>query len=406
MRIVIVGNGPAAISAVQAIRETDGVCDITILTPEKERAYTPCFLGKFVAGKVDEDTLALTGDDFYEKHRVDLLCGSAVARVDVGKNAVELADGTEVGYDRLLLACGAAAVMPETPGLQGPGVAVFKSLGDAAEIRGLAESAHDAVVLGSGFVAVEIAEALVEAGVNVTMVARKQRILRRIFDAEVAGMIEEHLSANGVRIVKERDLVEVARAADGSIEAAVLSGGERLPCDLLVVAVGMRPNVQPAEGTAIAVDHGVLTDESMRTSVANVYAAGDVAEPEIGGVRKTNLIHPSAVATGRIAGRAMAGGDERMEAHLEDMNVLTLFGRSFLSAGALEGSRVLSRNVGRDGLIKVFVGDDGTVTGVELVGDVTRGGLYASLIRRRIPVDAVPGLLSPRFSYGETLRLP
>jgi NADPH-dependent 2,4-dienoyl-CoA reductase/sulfur reductase-like enzyme len=238
------------------------------------------------------------------------------------------------------------------------------------------------------------------------LVARKERILRRIFDAVVAGMAEERLSANGVRIVKQRELREVERfGMRRELTAVVLSHGERLPCDLLIVAVGMQPNLGVLAGTGIQAARGVLVDERMRTSEPNVFAAGDMAEIEIAGVRKTNLIHPNAVATGRIAGCVMAGADARLEAHLDDMNVLTLFGLPFLSAGALAGGEILERRQDSRGLVKLFAGDNGLVAGVQLVGDVTRGGLYRSLIQRRLPVASIPDILSPRFSYGATLPL-
>jgi NADPH-dependent 2,4-dienoyl-CoA reductase/sulfur reductase-like enzyme len=140
----------------------------------------------------------------------------------------------------------------------------------------------------------------------------------------------------------------------------------------------------------------------MRTSVADIFAAGDVAEAEIGGVRKVNLIHPNAVASGRVAGVNMAGGDEHMPAHLPDMNVLTVFGRSYLAVGALEGETVLRRVAAPGQLVKVFADADGLIRGVELVGDVTRGGLYASLIARGMSAGSVPDLLAPTFNYGVT----
>jgi NAD(P)H-nitrite reductase large subunit len=407
VRLVIVGNGPAALSAVEAARRADAACDITVVAGERARAYTPCFLSRHVCGEIDGEQLALKGEDFYDKHRVGLRPGVAAVGVRPAEKVVTLADGDTIPYDRLLLACGASPVMPPVPGLQGDGVVAFKSFGDAESIRARATATGDAVVLGSGFVAVEIAEALAKLGLRVTMVARRERILRRIFDAEVAGLVEGHLARNGVQIVKERDLREVERSGSRRhLAAAVLSRGERLPCDLLVVAVGMQPNLGILSDTGIETARGVLVDDRMRTSVPDVFAAGDLAEVEIGGVRKVNLIHPNAVLTGGVAGSVMAGRDRRMEEHLGDMNVLTLFGRSFLSAGALEGGRVLERREDSRGLVKIFAGEDGFVSGVQLAGDVTRGGLYRSLIRRRVPVAAIPDILSPRFSYGSTLRLP
>jgi NAD(P)H-nitrite reductase large subunit len=398
-----VGNGPAALAAVEAIRETDAASEVTVISAEAERAYTPCFLGKYVAGKVDAEEMALKAGDFYEKSGVTLLAGKAVTAVLPDESAVVLEDGTKVGYDRLLLACGAEPVMPEIPDLAGEGVFAFKSLYDASSIRDAASGVREVVVLGSGFVAMEIAEALTEVGAHVTVVARRERILRRIFDPEVAGMVESHMAANGVSFTKGRDLASVERGETGEIVAVVLADGERLTAEMLVVGVGMRPNDRIVADTEIAVAGGILTDAGMRTSVENIYAAGDVAEVEVGGVRKTNLIHPMAVAAGRIAGCNIAGGERTLEAHFANMNVLTLFGRSFLAVGALEGETVLRRAVGPQGLVKVFAAPDGLIKGVELVGDVTRGGLYASLIARGVHVDEVPDLLSPSFNYGQTV---
>jgi NAD(P)H-nitrite reductase large subunit len=403
MHILIVGNGPAALAAVEAIREKDRTSTVTIVSAEVGPAYTPCFLAKYVAGTAGPDDLTLRSDDFYERNRVELLVGHAVTSVLTAESVVVLDDGSKVAYDRLLLANGAEPVMPDGPDLSGEGVFVFRTTADAAAIRARAAKAHDVFVLGSGFVAMEVAEALTEAGASVTVIARRDRILRRIFDPEVAGLVEAHMSANGVSFLKEHDLTGVERAqGTGELAAVVFSDGERFPCDMLVVGIGMRPRIGLVAGTAIATARGILTDAAMRTSVPDVYAAGDVAEAEIDGIRKSNLIHPYAVATGHIAGYNIAGGDQRMSAHLADMNVLTVFGRSFLAVGALEGAKVLKRSSGRDARVKVFADEAGVIRGVELVGDVTRGGLYASLIARNVDLSAVPDLLEPSFNYAET----
>jgi NAD(P)H-nitrite reductase large subunit len=402
MRIVMVGNGSAALAAVEAIRETDAGSEITVLSAEAERAYTPCFLARYVAGKVEADDLSLKHDDFYEKHGVKLLAGKAVTAVVTDENAVVLDDGTKVEYDRLLIACGAEPVIPETPDLSGKGVFYFRSIADATAIRAKAKDVHDVVVLGSGFVAMEISEALAEIGANVSVVARTEHILRRIFDAEVADLVEDHMSEGGVRFVKCCNLVDIERDAQAGLKTAILSSGERLPVQMVVVGIGMRPKIAIVAGTSVATGSGILTDAAMRTNVPDIFAAGDVAEVTIDGACKVNLIHPSAVAGGRVAGRNMAGGDESMSAHLADMNVLTVFGRSFMAVGALEGEKVLKRSVGSD-LVKVFADADGLIKGVELVGDVTRGGLYASLIERHMSLDAVPDLLAPGFNYGQTI---
>lgn len=405
MRIVIAGNGPAAIRAVEAVRETGDASSITIVSAERERAYTPCFLSKYVAGHIGLRELAIRPEDFYERHGVELRGGTPVATVVPEEHAVVLADGSRLAYDRLLLACGATSVVPRTIE-PGQGIAGFRTLTDADAIIAQAKDARHAIVLGSGFVAAEIAEALAELGVPTSLVARKTRILRRIFDGEVADMIEAHMAEGGVRFLKEREFTGIERDADGRL-SAVIFGEERIPCDFLVLAVGMRPNLAPVRGTSIAYDRGVLVDAGMRTSAPDVFAAGDMAEVEIDGVRKANLIHPNAVATGRIAGYNMVGGDKAMPAHLSDMNVLNVFGRSYLSTGTLEGERIITQPMEPDGMLRLFIGADETIIGAQLVGDVAKGGLYASLIQRRASITELPDLLSPDFNYQHTVgRLP
>jgi nitrite reductase (NADH) large subunit len=406
VRIVIVGNGPAAVSAVEAIRSVDAVSDILMLAGDSDRPYTPCFLGKYISGRIGIDELALRPGDFYERFRVDLRVGDKVTEVLPDEHKLLLASGERLAYDRLLIACGAESVVPDVPGIEGPGVVGMRGLADADEIRARLASVRHAVVLGSGFVALEAAEALVDAGVPVTVIARGDRVLRRLFDHQVARLVEERVVARGVRVLKERDLVAVERdAADCSVTGIVLSDGAVVECELLVLAVGMRANTAMVEGTAIELDRGILTDELMRTNLPDVWAAGDVAEPEIRGVRKMNLIHPNAVLTGKVAGLSIVGVERPMSSHFADMNVLTLFGTSYLSVGSLGGNEALSRTDASGDLLKVVVEDD-VVRGVQMVGNVSRGGLYAALIGRRLPEGVSVPLMSPDFNFGDIETWP
>jgi nitrite reductase (NADH) large subunit len=405
-RIVIVGNGPAAVSAVEAIRRFDAISDLVMIASDIARPYTPCFLGQYVSGRIGLDELALRSEDFYERLRVELRAGDRVVAVLPAEHEIVLGSGEHLAYDRLLLACGATSVEPDIPGIEGPGVAGFRGLADADEIRSRVGSVRDAVVLGSGFVAMEAAEALATAGAGVTVIARGDRVLRRLFDAQVAGLVEQRIAEHGVRVLKRCELVEVVRdASSGSVTGVVLGDGTRLPCELLVLAVGVHPNTGLVDGTGIDVGTGILTDASMRTSVPDVWAAGDVAEPEIGGVRKMNLIHPNAVLTGRVAGQSIAGVGRPMSSHFAEMNVLTVFGTSYLSVGTLSSTDVLVREDERGQLLKILV-EDGVVRSVQMVGNVARGGLYAALIGRRLPAGVSERLLSPEFNFGDIETWP
>ena len=315
MRHVIVGNGPAALGAVEALRRTDPACDITVVAGERTRAYTPCFLPRFISGEIAEEQLALRSEDFYEKHRVTLLGGVAATGVLTGRNAVALADGRALGYDRLLLACGASPVVPPLPGLAGTGVMTLESFDDAVALRALSALLGNVVVLGSGVVAVQVAEALVKLGMPVTLVARKERILRRVFDTEVSGMAEEHLTRNGVRIVKQRELREVERFGQRrELTSVVLSRGERLPCDLLIVAVGMQPNLARSPAAPASRRPGASSSTSgcapaRRTSLPRATSA----EPDVAGVRRLQPDPPQCGRDGadrrqRDGGRRRAAG--------------------------------------------------------------------------------------------------
>jgi NAD(P)H-nitrite reductase large subunit len=404
VRIVIAGNGPAAVSAIESIRQYDDETEIVVVSPECDRAYTPCFLGRYVTGRIELDDLYFRPEDFYDKQRVEVV-RDAVLSVAPAEHTVFLESGDSLSYDRLLLACGAGTVEPEVPGLKGPGVVGFRDLADAEKIRGLVVAGNRALVLGSGFVAMEAVEALAEVGMDVSVVVRTERILRRLFDAEVADAVETDVAGHGVTFLKNSDLARVERDADGGLVAALMADGSRVECDLIVTAIGMRPNVSIVSGTDVEVGNGILTDHHMRTNVPDVWAAGDLAEPEIAGVRRVNLIHPNAILTGRVAGASMVGVHRPMSSHFRDMNVLTLFGKSYLSIGSIDSPQSLSRIDDDGGLVKVFL-DSNVVTGIQMMGDVTRGGIYAALIGRRLPEGVTERLMSPEFNFGDIETWP
>lgn len=406
MRVVIVGGGAAAVSAVEAIRQQDTRSSIVVITAEDARPYTPCFLGRYVTGRIGFDELALRPTGHLEQLGVEVRAGRTAVRIDAASHEIVLDDGEHIAYDALLLAYGARQIVPPVPGILGPGTVGFRTLTDADRLRERLGEARNALVLGSGFVALEAAEALAEAGLDVGVLVRTGRVLRRLFDEQVAARVEEHMTSRGVRFLKNTSLTGIRRDGTGGVlTSVVLDGDVEVPCDLLVLAVGAAPDTALARTAGIDVAEGILTDASMRTSVPGIWAAGDVSEPEIAGVRKVNLIHPHAILTGRIAGLSITGSDRPMSSHFRDMNVLTVFGKSFLSIGEIGQGDALVRHEGSDDLLKVFV-DDGVVTGVQIIGNVARGGIYAALLGRRLPEGVGARLLAPDFNFGDIETWP
>lgn len=396
MNIIIAGNGPAAISAVEAIREIDRVSSITLLSREKERAYSPCHLYHYISGDISRDKLYIKEDDFYEKNNVNILFGISLKKVIPDKRSVKLSDGKTLTYDRLLLATGAEAVLPEIPGIQGEGVFFFKSLQDAERIISVIPKIKKAAVIGGGFIGLEIAEALRKKGISVTVIEKEDRLLPRMLDKEMAGIVSSHLLKNGIDIITGQVIKEIERK-DGHLRGLRTRDGITVPADIVIVSAGVRPNIKPAEDTGIRTDRGIIVNEKMETSIPDIYAAGDVAEIEIKGIRKLNPIWLNATVSGSIAGSNMIGISKKLDSHIPDMNMINIFGLYIFSAGSPLGVRTIKKQ-DISGVKKIVLDDNDTVKGIQIIGkEGLRGGLYMNLLGRKVRDESV---LLQDINYG------
>lgn len=419
MKIVVIGNGPAAVSAVEAIRSLDRACEIVMIAKEAEPFYSPCPLAQYVEGTVSRDHLFLRDIGFYRDLDITTMFGRQVTHVDTEMNQVILSDEEQVSYDRLLIAAGARAVLPSLPGLtvHEPGVFVLKTLADAEAIRGYLDEAQRAVVIGAGFIGLEAAQALARRGLSVTVVEALDRVLPQMLDAGMAARVQAHLESNGVQVMLDSPAEAVMSTGsstglgDGQV-TSVVAGGQEVPCDLVVCAVGVRPNRDLVEGTEIATNTGILVDEHMETSQRGVFAAGDIAEAaDIFGQRQVLPTWPNAVEGGRVAGYNLAlsqaevlAGVERRFTGLVDANVLSVFDLPVVSLGRQNGSETL--HWVRNGVGKKLVLEEGRVVGLQMVGQVDKAGLFLDLmIKGRDVTEFGEELLAPGFAYGRLLRL-
>ena len=336
---LIVGASHAALSALHAIRLHDIEQDVTLLTRDDSLPYSPTVLPYVVSGRSDPGRVFLRDEAYFAEHKVNYLRGAKVRKLKAGQNAVELADGSEISFDKLLLATGAAPLLPPIPGLAGIKFHVLRTLADAMALRDALPRIKRALVLGGGLIGMHAAENLAKGGVEVSVVELQPHVLSGYFDAEASSMIEKVFTDNGVRLLTGTSVAAVAQQGEGC--RATLADGSELDADLLLVATGVAPVTDFLAGSGIATERGVLVDEHMRTNVANIWAAGDVAQARgfFTHDRIINGILPDAVDQGRIAGMAMAEDPgSKIYAGGVPLNTYSFFGQHAVSVGVHEGA--------------------------------------------------------------------
>ncbi|MBE0614259.1 MAG: FAD-dependent oxidoreductase [Burkholderiales bacterium] len=336
---LIVGASHAALSALHAIRLHDAEGEVTLLTRDDSLPYSPTVLPYVVSGRSDPGRVFLRDESYFAQHKVNYLRGAKVHKVNAGASAVELADGSSIGFDKLLLATGAAPVLPPVPGLAGLRFHVLRTLADALALREALPRVKRAVVLGGGLIGMHAAENLAKGGVQVSVVEMQAHVLAGYFDAQASGMIEKVFTANGVRLLLGASVAGFTPRGEGC--RATLEDGAEIDADLLLVATGVAPVTDFLCGSGIETERGVLVDEHMRTNIANIWAAGDVAQARgfFTRERVINGILPDAVDQGRIAGMAMAEDPGTKDyAGGVPLNTYSFFGQHAVSVGVHESA--------------------------------------------------------------------
>ena len=307
--IVIVGGGLASARIVEAYREAGGEDDIVLVSADTAPPYhRPPLSKRFLRGESKAEDAYVQPEEFYAGHGVDLRLETRVGRVDLGGHAVELDGGERLAYDRLVLATGAVPRRPEIPGAGLDGLTTFRWIDDAKGVRGAAEEASSAVVVGSGFIGMEISASLRAVGSDVALVYRDAPY-GQFGVEELSRLLERLYREKGVELLPGEEVAEVL--GNGRVQAVRLRGGQELEAQLAVFGFGVDPAVQLAADAGLEVENGIVVNERFETSAGNVYSAGDVAaywDPLFG--RRRRIEHWSnANYQGTQLGKLLAGED-------------------------------------------------------------------------------------------------
>ncbi|MEJ2605064.1 MAG: FAD-dependent oxidoreductase [Anaerolineales bacterium] len=337
MSYTIIGNSAAAIGAVEAIRSQDDTGEIVIVSREKYRAYSRPLITYLLAGHVDESRMYYRDDGFYERKGVRTILGREVCELDVLERRLVMDDGSQLNFEKLLIATGGSAVVPQVDGSQLKGVFTLMGWDDARAIQEYLEtySVSRVVVIGGGLIGLKAAEAFDELGLEVTII--------------------ELMDLGGV----------------------VLKDHRRIECQMVVFGIGVRPNISLVENTPIQTAQGIQVDEHMQTAVEDVYAAGDVVEVRDILLNKVRpiAIWPNAYKQGWVAGCNMAGGCKAYPGSFA-MNSIQLFDVPTISVGIMQaeenGLEVLKHFDRKRDAYKKVVLRDGVIVGAILVRDIDR----------------------------------
>lgn len=382
MEYVILGAGAAGITAAKTIRKADREGKITVISTDTQ-VHSRCMLHKYLSHERDAAGISFIDPDFFEKNQITWLPGKTVSRLDTQGKKVYTDQGDEMSYDRLLIATGAESFIPPVGNLrEAENVFGLRHLRDAQAIDELAKDAENIVIIGSGLVGLDAAYGLMETGKKVSIVEMADQILPVQLDKTAAFEYQKRFEKAGAVFYLGRKAADTVMGEDKIIREIILDNGEKLPCDLIIVAAGVRSAVAGMEGEGIVIDRGIKVDDYLQTGAEGVYAAGDV----------TGLsgIWPNAQKQGETAALNMCGSHVEYTDRYAIKNTINFFGMVSMCVGVIlpqEGDVVIAREDSRN--YKRVVLRDGKAVGVLLQGDISHGGIWQYLIKNQIDLAGI-----------------
>ena len=384
--LVIVGQGMAGTKLVDELcQRALGRYSIILVGAEPYRAYNRVLLSSLLAREMTVDDIQLKPLAWWPKNGITNVFGRPVTSVDRSKKTIAFSNGVEIAYSKLVLATGSHAVKLPTPGMDLPGAITFRAMDDVDTMLHAAQPGRPAVVIGGGLLGLEAAYGLAKAGVRVTLLHIATRLMERQLDDPAARLLRAAIEGKGCEVILGANTVRVRGTS--RVEAVELADGRVIPADLLVCAVGVRPNIALAKDAGLACNRGILVDDQMRTGDPDVFAIGECAEHR--GVAY-GLVEP-AYEHAKTVARTLAGENDVAYAGSILATNLKVSGVSLFSAGDFmgEGKEALVYEDEAQHVYKKIVLEDDKVAGAVLYGDTADGLWYLDLIKSGEPVGAM-----------------
>ncbi len=387
MRYVVIGASAAGISGVKTLRELDKDAEI-ILVSKDENVYSRCILHHYISNHRDVEALNFTDKKFFEDNNITWIKGVEVKSIDDKAQSLELSNGETLTYDKVMLCTGASAFIPPVEGLrEGNNVVGLRNLDDAVLIKEQAKKVKNVVVLGAGLVGIDAVSGLLGQGLNVSLVEMGDKILPIQLDKYTSDVYQKKFCENGVNLklgVRAEKLILDENKNPKALVINTGNGTEEIPCELVIVATGVRSNTAFLEGSNIEFDRfGLIIDEKGKTNVDNVYGAGDITG--------RNPIWPTAVKEGIIAANNMLGNEMIMTDFFGSKNTMNFVGIATMSLGDTEPKdETYKVEVKIDGdNYKKIIHKDGKIYGALIQGDLSYAGVLTQLIKENIDISKV-----------------
>ncbi len=392
-KYIIIGASAAGLACAEQIRKEDKNCSITVLTREAYLPYSRPSISYYLKGAVKENDMYLRSPSYYKENRIDIVTDAEVKAIDRKQKTVR-AGRKAYCYDKLCICTGSKPFVPPMKNVSGKVNAyTFLDLASTKAVKAKANGNTKAVVIGAGLIGMKAAEGLSKICKSVDVVELSPRILPSILDEKSARSVKKYIEENGHIVFHLGDTVIEAKSNANRITSVILKSGKELECDMLILAVGVRPETELAEKAGIKVERGIVTNpETMQTSDKSIYAAGDctVSVDMLDGSKRVIALWPNAVYQGTVAGSQMTDGGIKLDGAYS-VNAIDFYGLRICTCGLINAAgKQYSDKIIRNGdRYKRLIFENNRLVGFVLINASENAGIYTSLIENKTDLSEI-----------------